>query len=113
MGKYLFRCEMTDVTQDFYGDSQCCSLSHLTYEQFTGLLDSQGKEIYEGDIVVSQKQMRDVRFGEFWDGEDTYNGFFLQDPNINHRNFGSSKIDRFICSKVVGNIHENPELLST
>lgn len=72
-------------------------------EQFTGLLDKSGKEIYEGDILrirdkwsepVMDKVNVKVFFqeGAFW---------------VN----GSLLADCCVYSEVIGNIHENPELL--
>ena len=82
--------------------------------QFTGLLDKNGKEIYEGDLckIVAdsgafrggkQKHLAEVK----WDGEDT--GFFYA---TNHDCFPHVKPWFTISVEVIGNIYENPELLS-
>lgn len=74
-------------------------------EQFTGLLDSNRKEIYEGDIIKIPEIIPVVvsfRYGMFV--QDTVGptcsliGFITE-----HSAFGSPVI--------IGNIHENPELL--
>jgi uncharacterized phage protein (TIGR01671 family) len=77
-------------------------------EQYTGLNDKDGKEIYEGDIVQSTNHHPDkfeIRFVEggfcAWWGNDEF------PIDINH--FYDSK---GCCIKVIGNIHENPELLN-
>ena len=71
--------------------------------QFTGLLDKNGKEIYEGDIIG------------YWSKESWTVGF------IDGQYVFLYPDDRkaFICSKssvakkeIIGNIMENPELLS-
>lgn len=83
--------------------------SEIVLEQDTGLKDKNGTEISEGDIVFFFTEHFDKATGGF-DGEDEHNAtvewfdnglVFMDkipyDPNIE-------------C-EVIGNIHENPELL--
>lgn len=79
----------------------------ILLEQFTGLRDKNGREIYEGDIVESKihnPSKMEIRFieGGFcaWWGDDDY------PIDINH--FYDSK---GCCIEVIGNIHENIDLL--
>ncbi len=96
----------------------------FTLEQFTGLLDRNGREIYEGDIV-SGKDPYDrgpVVWGQYHDDEyvaqlDTWMvempfraplSSLIRCPNMAGRCTRGPYISGL---EVIGNIHENPELL--
>jgi hypothetical protein len=74
-------------------------------EQYTGLHDKNGKEIYEGDIVRFLTQFPKIiifRNGGF--------GFIMSDDFVGLP--GHGYFDELIkAAEVIGNIHENPELL--
>lgn len=81
------------------------------YEQYTGLKDDHGKEIYEGDIV----SWTEVSKSPNCFGKITYRspvvwedgGFVVSSYQENDTYLGAYN-DR--C-EIIGNIHENPELL--
>jgi uncharacterized phage protein (TIGR01671 family) len=97
MGEILRRPDDSIVSLD--------ELNDLDAMQFTGLYDRNDKEIYEGDIVIF-----DVRQG----GE--------KEPAMK-RQQGKVKYTPFLCFatwdagychniKIIGNIYENPELIT-
>ncbi|OCB80936.1 hypothetical protein A8O18_03935 [Lentilactobacillus parabuchneri] len=85
----------------------------LTLEQFTGLKDRNGQEIYEGDILAWHSN---IYRKQDWIGLVKYRGagFVVQESS---RSFSTPDWLETACNKdaniieVVGNIHENPELL--
>ena len=86
--------------------------------QYTGLIDRNGKEIYEGDLLQRVQEVGylwKVKFGEWCDGSKSSIGFYLErHPMItwNDSKYLDIDIKKAIKSlKVIGNIYENPELL--
>jgi uncharacterized phage protein (TIGR01671 family) len=77
-------------------------------EQFTGLLDKNGKEIYEGDVLqVAANNCYEITFANKDEDQEIIAAFCLRKGE---REFG---IDTFSIreGKIIGNIYENPELL--
>ena len=75
----------------------------MEYQQFTGLKDRNGKEIYEGDIL---------RFDPKEWGGDTGNLSVVEFSTSNGWQAAGTTSDWSSWCDVVGNIHENPELLT-
>lgn len=88
--------------------------------QFTGLLDKNGKEIYEGDIVGYWGGNKNgARWIVGWD--DNKSGWAAVYGETDITDLGESmsgrpafKLSKKLCEKkeIIGNIYENPELLT-
>lgn len=88
--------------QDPDFENSFIEITPKTLGQFTGLYDKNGKEIYEGDIVRlsrSDKKITKVVFEK---------GKFLTKLNKSNYSLGGWETHAI---KIIGNIHENPELL--
>lgn len=74
--------------------------------QFTGLLDKNGKEVYEGDIIANGDTKPAILQVKFLEGGFccTAEGILPIDLNCFYPSIGC----RF---EVIGNIYENPELM--
>lgn len=82
-------------------------------EQYTGLKDKNDKEIYEGDIIQEEINLNT----KMTDGTFKYKVFWNEEMlcwSLEHIGNESIRDDLWECNssvEVIGNIHENPELL--
>lgn len=77
-------------------------IENETAGQFTGLMDKNGKEIYEGDIITFDNHLQGISQVVY-----DYAGFDVDSKN--YRTALRPMMNNHI--RVIGNIHDNPELL--
>jgi uncharacterized phage protein (TIGR01671 family) len=85
------------------GDVLVSGIRNLTVQQYTGMIDKDGKEIYEGDII----------FGKVYYGSENGIGivvYFTGSFIVDWRNQIDDPLDEIPDIKVIGNIFENPAL---
>lgn len=81
-----------------------------TVGQFTGLHDKDGKEIYEGDIIISEELKHTCHYVRYMESEAMFVAMIIGSPLDEYCGIRQSWIDKF-SKRVIGNIHDNPELL--
>lgn len=115
-------CDTCDDYENMQAKDLNRTVDPKTVGQFTGLTDKNGKEIYEGDVIKGKKtymgnygQHRTKDFSGTVEFEPASFRVKLANQTIINR-FGGSCYVFFAstdeCLEVIGNIHENPELLN-
>lgn len=92
------------VTRNEEEDKDLYFVLKETVGQYTGLTDKNGKKIFEGDIVSGYFDHEKI-VGYIFYGSDAK--FFIQRKGL----FGIELNNAEDWVEVIGNIHDNPELL--
>lgn len=90
----------------------CYAIDPETVGQFTGLLDKNGKKIFEGDIVKYRRVAhREIVYKVVWQQE--FSRFVFATCSTHGYNlyeWAEESKGKYMC-EIIGNIHDNPELL--
>lgn len=105
-GRFVI-CPAETFSSDGWEDLDEVEVDPATVGQYTGLKDKNGKEIYEGDVLrwfvndlISTAPV-EYRDGAFW---------MVRDINTGHGVWNDWLRGEY---EILGNIHDNPELLKT
>ncbi|MCM1315093.1 MAG: YopX family protein [Prevotella sp.] len=82
-----------------------------TVGQYTGLTDRNGVKIFEGDIVSFADCWDEQHKGFVYWNSGSYNVDCSKSSNKEHGNYFRLFTAYACVAKVIGNIHDNPELL--
>lgn len=116
MLQFIYEFEMTNKGKIviYLKDGTRSELNSAVLQQYTGLKDKNGTEIYEGDILeLDYEGLEKTRHKVVWQPVEHYPAFDLIPPiYYSECNcLSEMKCAGYDNYEVIGNIYENPELL--
>jgi len=111
--------QIQNPIQNGCANGWCFSIDSETVGQFTGLLDKNGKEIFEGDVVKAGEHENPRIIEIIWNERTSSWGTKYSFESDTHTIQGplfefcetNTDLDNNPTYEIIGNIHENPELL--
>lgn len=110
-GNVTYTSEAYEEDGVFYTDTTNAT-NNVVVEQYTGLKDKNGKEIYEGDVVHYTEKIAPNKSSTYEVYYDQLHAMYALSPVDGKIDVG--EFYGYIMRQqyeVIGNIHENPELL--
>jgi len=99
--------DLLEATDEYINTEWWCYIEKGSAEQYTGLKDSNGKEIYVGDVVKSSYKYAQPKISQVI-MEDGNSYILGEDLATGNEMLVSDDINEI---EVIGNVHTNPELL--
>lgn len=99
--------DLIEVTDEYINPEWWCSIEKGSAEQFTGIKDINGKDIYENDVVKSSYKYAQPKISQVI--MEYGNSYILgEDLATGNEMLVSDHINEI---EVIGNVHENLDLL--
>lgn len=105
------------ILQKYHSLSGIFEDEHFVPCQYTGLKDRNGKEIYEGDVVKTNKNHASIIGGQWIEYDKGVVTWLREGFNICQKEIGSNELHHYVvchcCSaglEIIGNVFENPKL---
>ncbi len=110
IGKDVIVGEIVEFEDDYFNTEFWCRVRPETVGHATGLMDINGRDIYEGDIVKVEDcwDVYGIMAGEIREVIFAYGGFRMKPKRSEDKGHW---LEDGTDVEVIGNIHDNPELL--